>query len=255
MKCVFGLSTDVGIKKKINQDSITIRTGTCNGRNVTMSILCDGMGGLQQGEVASATVIHRFIEWSNSRLVNIIDRDDLINEVEKQWKELLENINQELYQYGKDNHTNLGSTITGVLVVDEQYIIVNVGDSRTYILDEDIYQITEDQSLMAREIKLGRLTEEQAAVDPRRNILLQCVGATENIEIEFYTGIICRGQAFLLCSDGFRHKLSDDEIFQYMEPTKMNSDRYIEKTLEELVRINMERQETDNITAAYIKFV
>ena len=168
---------------------------------------------------------------------------------------MLENINRELYQHGKDNNFNLGSTITGVLVVDEQYIIVNVGDSRTYILDEDIYQVTEDQSLMAREIKLGRLTEEQAAVDPRRNILLQCVGATENIEIEFYTGVICTGQAFLLCSDGFRHMVSDEEIFQYMEPSKMNSDRYIEMTLEELVRINMERQETDNITAAYIKFV
>lgn len=255
MKCIFGVSTDVGIKKKINQDSITVRIGNCNGRRVTMSILCDGMGGLQQGEVASATIIQRFIKWSDSELVNIIDRDNYLNLVEKQWKELLERINQELYQYGKDNETNLGSTITGVLVVDDQYIIVNVGDSRTYILDEEIYQITEDQSLMAREIKLGRLTEEQAAVDPRRNVLLQCVGATENIEIEFYHGVICKGQAFLLCSDGFRHMVDDEEIFEYLNPVNMNSDTYIEETLNELVRINMERQETDNITAAYIKFV
>lgn len=255
MKCIFGVSTDIGIKKKINQDSITVRTGTCNGKTVTMAILCDGMGGLQLGEVASATIIQKFIDWSDAKLADVITKADVMLEVEKQWKELLEELNDKLYDYGQENGTNLGSTITGALVIEDQYVIVNVGDSRTYILDEEIYQITEDQSLMAREIKMGRLTVEEAAIDPRRNVLLQCVGATKNIEIEFYNGVICSGQALLLCSDGFRHMVSDEEIFQYMNPTAMNNEQIIERTLDELVRINMERQETDNITAAYIKFV
>lgn len=255
MKCIFGVSTDIGIKKKINQDSITVRTGTCNGKNVTMAILCDGMGGLQLGEVASATIINRFIEWSDVNLSDIVERLDMIEEVEHQWQELLEDLNEKLYIYGQENGTNLGSTITGVLVVENQYVVVNVGDSRTYILDDEIYQITDDQSLMAREIKMGRLTVEQAAVDPRRNVLLQCVGATKNIEIEFYNGVMCNGQALLLCSDGFRHMVNDEEIFNYMNPINMNDEQIIEETLDELVRMNMERQETDNITAAYIKFV
>lgn len=262
MKFITGAITDIGIKKEINQDSLTVRIGKCNEKSITMSILCDGMGGLQNGEVASATIVNRLIDWSDNRLPQIVSSTNaidaaknIIESVRNEWESLLKDINTILYQYGKDNNVTIGSTITGVFIVDDQYIVVNVGDSRTYLLDDEIFQITKDQSLIEREIELGRLTREQALLDPRRNVLLQCVGVTPDIEIDFYTGAICSGQGLLLCSDGMRHMVKEEEMFAQLEPEKMMTERDINDALKTLVQMNKERQETDNISAVYIKAV
>lgn len=255
MGFIVGASTDVGTTKNVNQDSMSIRVGQCKGKTIALAILCDGMGGLQKGEIASAMTTQKFIDWSDNRMPDIVCEDNKWQMVEEDWKVLLESINEELYQYGQSNHVNLGTTVTGILIVDNEYIAVNVGDSRTYMLEDNIVQITEDQSLMAREVKLGRLTEEQAALDPRRNVLLQCVGATSNIEIEYYKGETKPGQAFLVCSDGLRHMVTGEEIYEILTPYKLHSEEEINKALSYVIKLNMDRNETDNITAGYIKVV
>lgn len=255
MRFLTGAATDIGTTKTVNQDSLAIRVGQCKGKAVAMAILCDGMGGLQKGEVASAMTIDRFIKWSDNKMGSIICENNVWELIEKDWKELLESMNSELYHYGQEHHVNLGTTVTGILIIDNEYMIVNVGDSRTYMLDDNIVQISEDQSLMAREIKLGRLTEEQAAVDPRRNVLLQCVGATANIEIEYYKGEVNSGQGFLVCSDGLRHMVSNDELYSLLRPTLFSTEDDICIALKNVIRLNMDRKETDNITAGYIKVV
>lgn len=255
MRFITGAATDIGTTKTVNQDSLAIRVGQCKGKTVAMAILCDGMGGLQKGEIASAMTIDRFVKWSDNKMRDIICDDNVWERIEKDWKELLERINSELYEYGQEHHVNLGTTVTGILIIDNEYMIVNVGDSRIYMLDDNIVQITEDQSLMAREIKLGRLTEEQAAVDPRRNVLLQCVGATANIEIEYYKGKVNSGQGFLVCSDGLRHMVSNDELYSLLKPALFSTEEDISIALKNVIRLNMDRKETDNITAGYIKVV
>lgn len=255
MSYVVGAATDIGLVKDTNQDSLVIRSGKCNAKEVVLAVLCDGMGGLNKGELASAETVRRFSKWSEERLPKVVEQEDMFQQIKEDWNSMITDINQQLYMYGQDNHTNLGTTITGIVIVDNEYLIINVGDSRTYILDEDIYQLTEDQSLIAREVKLGRLTEEQAKTDPRKNVLLQCVGATEDIEVEFYDGKLAHGQGVLLCSDGFRHVVSDDEIYSYLKPDDMNSETIITQTLRQLIALNIARKESDNITAAFIKVV
>ncbi|MEE0863261.1 MAG: protein phosphatase 2C domain-containing protein [Lachnospiraceae bacterium] len=255
MGFIVGAATDIGTTKSVNQDSMSIRIGQCKEKAIALAILCDGMGGLQKGEIASAMTIQRFIEWSDNRMPDIVCEDNIWELVENDWKTLLEEANEELYKYGQDNHVNLGTTVTGILIVDGEYMVVNVGDSRTYMLNEDIIQITEDQSLMAREVKLGRLTEEQAILDPRRNVLLQCVGATPNIEIEFYIGVVKAGQSFLVCSDGLRHMVSNDELNSLLNPSILKTETDINNALNSVIKLNMDRNETDNITAGYIKVV
>ena len=255
MGFIAGAATDVGTTKSVNQDSLSIRVGQCKGKKIALAILCDGMGGLQKGEIASSMTTQRFIDWSDNRMPDIICDDNVWQLVEDDWKKMLEDTNEELYQHGQDNHVNLGTTITGVLIVDNEYMAVNVGDSRTYMLENGIVQITEDQSLMAREVKLGRLTEEQAAIDPRRNVLLQCVGATPNIEIEFYKGEVKSGQSFLVCSDGLRHMVSSEELNSLLNPSILQTETDINNALNYVIKLNMDRNETDNITAGYIKVV
>lgn len=255
MKFLVGAATDIGLTKDTNQDSLTIKVGKCRGKDVALAILCDGMGGLQKGEVASATTIKRFSDWSLERLPAIVGTDNMFESIQAEWEEILNSLNVEFNEYGKKNRINVGTTVTGILIIDNEYIIVNVGDSRTYQFENDIEQITEDQSLIAREIKMKRLTEEQAKVDPRKNVLLQCIGATSNLEVEYYRGSVCGGQAYLLCSDGFRHMVSDKELYDELKPDAIISEDDINIKLTRLIKLNMEREETDNITAAFIKII
>ncbi|MBQ2745329.1 MAG: serine/threonine-protein phosphatase [Lachnospiraceae bacterium] len=256
MRFLAGAATHIGTTKNTNQDSLTIKLGRCGNKNIAMAVLCDGMGGLQRGEVASGLTVRKFSEWLEGYLPAIIKEEKegmVFDKIQSQWNMLLEEINHKLNNYGKENRVNVGTTITAILIIDDEYVIANVGDSRTYLLGENISQITEDQSLIAREIKCGRLTEEQAKTDPRRNVLFQCIGATPNLEIEYYRGKVCEGDGVLLCSDGFRHMVSSDELFVWMNPKHTDSEEIIENKLSQLIRINMDRGETDNITAAYIK--
>ena len=253
MSFIIGAATDIGSTKQTNQDSLTIRRGKCGDKEIAFAILCDGMGGLQKGEVASAMTVRKFSEWSEQRLPMIISQNNVFDIIREDWDELVHNLNTELYTYGNSNHINLGTTVTGIIIIDDKYLVINVGDSRTYLLDNTITQITEDQSLIAREIKMGRITPEQAATDPRRNVLLQCIGATADIEIEYYNGDAINGQGFLICSDGLRHMVTSEELFEKMNPVIMNSREIITNSLTGLIKLNMQRNETDNITAAFIK--
>ena len=255
MKYIVGASTDIGTTKSTNQDSLIVKAGRCQDKNVILAVLCDGMGGLQKGELASAITVDRFSKWLTERLPVMLKQQHIFENVREEWDRLLNSLNNKFNEYGRANSVNIGTTVTGILIIENQYLIVNVGDSRTYLLSENITQITEDQSLVAQEIRQGRLTEEQAKNDPRRNVLFQCIGATPSLEIEYYRGNVSGGMGFLLCSDGLRHMVSAEEIFNCLNPVFMSSEEIIKERLDGLVGVNMERGETDNITAAYIKVV
>lgn len=253
MSYLAGAVTDVGTTKPTNQDSLLVKIGMCQDKDIALAILCDGMGGLKKGEIASAVTIKAFERWALTKMPALLKREDFFVNVRKDWEEVLYEINLKLREYGIKHGINLGTTITGLLCADNKYIAINVGDSRTYKINENITKITEDQSFVANEIKQGRLTEMQAKKDPRRNILLQCVGVIENLEIEFYEGCLQKNEAILICSDGFIHEISEEEIWQEMNPDKIKTEEDIENRLRRLTDTNINRGETDNITAAYLK--
>ena len=132
-------------------------------------------------------------------------------------------------------------------------MIGHVGDSRAYHLENQLIQLTEDHTFVAREVQKGRMTPEQAVHDSRRNVLLQCIGVNEFFEMQFLEGNIRQGEAILLCSDGFRHMITPDEIYENLKPDGMHNESDIRSKLQKLVQLNKQRQETDNISAVYIK--
>lgn len=120
---------------------------------------------------------------------------------------------KQLAAYGAHCGTELGTTFTGILFVGEEYVCAHVGDSRLYYIGGDIKQLTTDQTFIAREISSGRMTEEEAKTDKRRNVLLQCVGASKEIEPQVLRGRTEKG-VHMLCSDGFRHVITEEEMLE-----------------------------------------
>lgn len=251
MKFINGYYTDVGIKKAINEDSLLISSAATSKGNIFMALVCDGMGGLSSGELASATVIKRFSDWFANDLKEFLKRKDFkITNLKDPINRLLRNLNQDILLYGQNKKINLGTTATGILVFNNKYLIFHVGDTRIYCLNRTMIQLTEDQTWVNNEIQKNRMTIEQAKTDPRRNVLLQCIGASKTVSPVFLDGNIYNDEVYLLCSDGFRHEVEDFEIFENLNPTKqvLSSDLLTSK-LKELVELNKVRNETDNITA------
>lgn len=156
--------------------------------------------------------------------------------------------------YGAERGFNLGTTIAALMITQRRYYIVNVGDSRVYeISSSAVKQLTEDQTVVARELKYGRITPEQAKTDPRKSVLLQCVGASQTVNPEFYFGTPMQNSVYMICSDGFRHEISNDEIYRYFHAENNNSAEMMSSNIRQLIEINKQRMEKDNITAALIR--
>jgi len=257
MKYKIAVQTDTGIKKETNQDSYCVKEAATDNGTILMAVVCDGMGGLAKGELASATLIKAFSDWFENDLPEILNEYDLLGEVEYQWNKIVRKQNQSIASYGRRLGIRLGTTVTVMLVLPNcQYIIAHVGDCRAYkITNDNVIKLTEDQTVVAREIKQGRLTPEQAQEDPRRNILLQCVGASKMVIPAFYYGSVLENECYLLCSDGFRHVITEAEIFEAFAPQKNENEAQMNECVAKLIELNKFRHENDNITALLIKSV
>ena len=149
----------------------------------------------------------------------------------------------------------LGTTVSALILYNEKYYIVHVGDSRIYHMAKGVTQLTKDQTFVAREIAAGRMTEEQAKIDPRRSVLLQCVGASPVVEPEFTKGDVTPNTMFMLCSDGFRHQISDAEMMDKIGPNAVKDEEEMKYGCIYLTELVKNRKESDNITVALIKVV
>jgi len=257
MNYKIAVHTDIGIRKETNQDSCCVKEAKTDKGTILFAILCDGMGGLAKGEVASATLIKRFENWFEKELPLILSENDVINTVEFTWDRIIKEQNQEIAAYGNTLRIQLGTTVTAILILENNdFIVVHVGDSRLYrITDAEIEVLTEDQTLVANEVKLGRLTPEQAEADPRRNVLLQCVGASRIVEPTFIAGKAIANECFMLCSDGFRHVVTSNEILEKFAPSINTDEDVMKSNIVELVELNKTRGEADNISAILVKTI
>lgn len=245
--------TDVGLKKKTNQDSVLVLQAQTDVGQVLLAAICDGMGGLAKGEVASAAMVRALDAWFRGRLPALLSTDLTTDILCLEWNQLVQNTASRIADYGASLRADLGTTAAAFLAVGNTYYIMNVGDSRVYLINDGLFQITKDQTFVQQEVDQGRMTPEQAAVDPQRNVLLQCIGASRIVQPDFFSGTICEGQVYLLCCDGFRHVLHPNEIWQALHPSVLNSSDDIQAALVHLTELNKARREEDNISAIAIR--
>lgn len=253
MNFIVTANTDVGIAKSTNQDSLTVMVVNTHQGRMAFAALCDGMGGLEKGEVASASLVQAFRGWVTNDLPELC-REPLRDEViRSQWEAIITEQNQTIKGYGARQGVRLGTTAVVMLLTQTRYYILNVGDSRAYELTTGIRQLTNDQTFVAREIALGNMTPEQAKTDSRRNVLLQCVGASEEVFPDIFFGDVRSDSIYMLCTDGFRHEITAEEIYEKLQPGVLFDEYTMQQNTIGLIELNKQRQERDNISVVLVR--
>ena len=239
--------TDIGNGRPSNQDAYLIKKGKHEGKQCLLAAVCDGMGGLRRGEIASRYIIELLKQWFDEVLPGLI-RKKKIDRIQKDLIGLIKKSNENLLLMSEDTDETMGSTLTLLFVLGEQFFVLNVGDSRAYWFEQGRKYVTTDHTLAQLEVKAGHMTREQARRDPRRHILIQCVGVTKDIKIDCYRGRIEPGMEFLLCTDGFYGRLEEEEIYH------VDSDQNeMRMWVEDCFRKVKERGELDNLSCILIK--
>ena len=253
MNFIVSASTDIGLTKDTNQDSYSVQVfTTCMGK-IVLAVLCDGMGGLSKGEVASASVINAFRNWADERLPILCESGLQDQDITREWMNIVTSFNQKIKAYGDSYGISVGTTLTAMLLTQNRYHIINVGDTRAYEIVQNVRQITSDQTLVARQVELGLMDQQQAEMDPRRSVLLQCIGVLDKVIPDFYAGDLKENAVYMLCSDGFRHEVSDSEMYQCLNSGVMRDADGMKQNMDYLIDVNKQRQEKDNISVITIR--
>lgn len=252
MRFIATADSRIGAAKQNNQDSVIIKHAAYEGGEVLMAIVCDGMGGLSKGEVASASVIQRFSEWFDEDLP--ADLTNLkMSVIGGKWVSLLKDLNEKLLAHSKRQGISMGTTFSGILLVNDMLLVAHVGDSRVYQISSGIVQLTNDQTFVAREVEFGAMSREQARTDSRRSLLLQCVGASEDgIEPQLLVGKAVPG-VYLLCSDGLYHELSEQEMYKTLHPARLDDKETMHETAGSLIDLVKKRNEQDDVSVVLVR--
>jgi protein phosphatase len=238
--------TDVGNGRASNQDAYLLRERKYKGKHYLMAAVCDGMGGLHRGEIASSYIIEVLKQWFDEKLSDFVEEGNL-DVIQRALVGLIRKINQNLLLMSKGSDDTMGSTLTLLFIVGKRFLVLNVGDSRAYWFHQNHKFVTTDHTLVQLEVKAGHLTKEQARKDPRRHILVQCVGVTKDISVDCYRGRIQEDMEFLLCTDGFCGMLYEEEIYQ-VRPSKAQMRTWVERCFQKV----KQRGELDNLSCILV---
>jgi len=254
--CIF---TDAGKVRKINQDAAMIKVANTRryGR-ISFACVCDGMGGLQKGEIASCKAIRALENWfmEELALMQNMDEEELWNTVERSLRRLLVKVNADIRRYGKHRGIRLGTTLTALLQIGNKYMTLNVGDSRIYLVNrKEAFTITTDQSLIRQKLDKGIINQKEAVTDPERNILLQSLGTKQEIEPEIVRGEFRGDTTVVVCSDGFWRTLREADIHEKLCPQMCVTPDDMLEECRKLAEMAFERKEQDNISVAAMSLV
>lgn len=232
--------TDTGVLRTMNQD-YCFSSDTAIGRLPNLYIVCDGMGGHKAGEYASRYTVERIIAS-----VSRSKAEDPIRIL----KAAIHKANEILVVESQEDKEKqgMGTTVVAATVIDNKMYVANVGDSRLYVINDTIEQITNDHSYVEEMIRIGKIKREDARKNEKKNLITRAVGAAEKIKADFFEVELRENDTILLCSDGLSNMVTDKIIYQIVKSSnKVDS---IAKTLVEEANKN---GGTDNITVIVIK--
>lgn len=231
---MIGQISDIGNYRSINEDYV----GYLCDEKFSLFVVADGMGGHNAGEVASKMAVEGIISFVKENY-GIIPYETLLNDA-------IIDVNYKIFKYSLSHSglNGMGTTVVAAILVGEDLQIANVGDSCCFALGEsEIIKITKDHSLVQELLDSGSITEEEARVHPRKNIITRAVGTNIKTEVDIYNIPFSKYKHYVLCSDGLTNDITDEEILKEVS----RSINY-QETCKSLVSIAKERGGKDNIT-------
>lgn len=233
--------TDRGRVRTDNQDAYFAGKIT---DDAVFAVVCDGMGGANAGNVASELAVRHISEYVIRSYRDGMDMTD----TEKTLKNAIVSANISLYDKAVNNAelAGMGTTTVAAFVKDGAAVIAHVGDSRIYLVNEEIKQLTRDHSVVQSLIESGKITPEDAKVHPRKNVITRALGAEENVAVDSDCLNLSNGDTLLLCSDGLTNFLDDKDILTVFQ----NND--ISAVAERLVEEANKNGGGDNITVVTV---
>lgn len=249
--CIF---TDAGKVRRVNQDSCLVKVANTKkyGR-ISFAAVCDGMGGLSKGEVASCKMIRALEGWFHEELALMqnLAEDRLWDTIETSLLRLIVKSSGDIRRYGRHRGISLGTTMTAFLQIGRRYMTLNIGDSRIYLIDRKrAVAVTRDQSVVQDKLERGMIKPEDALNDPDRSILLQSVGTTLEIQPEVKRGELNSNTTVLAVSDGFWRTLKEEEIHNKLCPQMCVTSDDMLGECKKLAELALSRKEEDNISVA-----
>ena len=254
MKVKACIYTDVGTTRDVNQDAALIKVAnTKNHGRISLVAVCDGMGGLSKGEVASCKAIRTLESWFHEELslLQNLSEKDLWDAVEGSFDRMIRRINGDLKRYGKHRNVQLGTTLTALLQIGNKYLSVNVGDSRLYAVSaKEVDRLTKDQSVVQDKLDKGLVSESEAASDEEKSVLLQCLGTAHAPVPEIKKGVLKGNTTIVACSDGFWRTLEAEDLRTKLCPQMCITDEEMLEQCRKLADKAKDKSEDDNITVA-----
>lgn len=214
-----GVAQSIGKERETNEDSLFSLTMNLNSnglvRNFGLYLIADGMGGHEDGEVASRIAIEKMSSYVIDKflLPSISNKN---HQLDNSIQEVLRDGVISAHQAIKHTVKGSGTTLTAALILGDQLTLAHVGDSRAYIIDPDwrMTLLTHDHSLVKRLEEIGQLTTEEASRHPKRNLLYRALGQGDQIDPDISSYRIYPGQMLLLCTDGLWGVLPEVDINQ-----------------------------------------
>ncbi len=231
--------TDLGCRYEVNQDCYL--AGKVN-ESTAWLVVCDGMGGLSEGEHASRSICTSLGGKLQSALESFVPEEEMARTL----KDCVWRSNNELYveNMRRQDLEQMGTTLVAAVVCGSLVTVAHCGDSRAYLISrKQIKQITKDHSVVQELVDAGRLTREQARNHPNKNVITRALGVEIDVETDIDEVRMLKGDVLLLCSDGLSNILSDQEILRTVTSTDLYS------CPGTLVRQALEKGGLDNITA------
>lgn len=231
--------TDVGMVRSDNQDYFFF-TKEPVGSLKNLFLVADGMGGHRAGDMASRFTVETFV-----RLVKSYEYTDTVTIL----TEAVTRVNTLLLEKAgeSEDYEGMGTTLVAATIDGNTLKVANVGDSRLYLVGDDICQVTRDHSLVEEMVLRGQLEKEEAKTHVNKNIITRAIGAGDTVMPEIFSADLSPGVKILMCSDGLTNMLDDNNIARIIKEAPS-----ADEAVNELIASANEAGGKDNVTALVI---
>lgn len=232
-----GFKSDKGLMRSNNEDACFVLLDD------KVYLVADGVGGGNAGEIASRTAVNEITSYiSQNPIAKATNKYAIVN----YFQDCLDKTNEKIFENARKYEENKGMATTAAVVYTRGGIayIANVGDSRVYLFrNGELVQLTEDHTYVNTLLNAGIISEEQAAMDSRKNVITKALGAEETVEPDFFQVDITPEDIFLLCTDGLYDEVSEDEMKNILKKEASMSD-----VCADMIQAANENGGHDNIT-------